>query len=136
MDILAILNRVEVLLRESGHSKSELYAACSVSASAISQWKSGRTSPSTKSLQSIADYLNVSYEYLISGVGQKEKTPTKSGEQGDALDSTESSRRLKLLARHLNRIPEETRNRLINNFEDTIDTYLDAMGIPRESEDS
>lgn len=81
MDILAILNRIEVLLKESGHSKSELYAACSVSASAISQWKSGRTSPSTKSLQNIADYLNVSYEYLISGVGQKEKVPTPEGER-------------------------------------------------------
>lgn len=81
MDILAILNRVEVLLKESGHSKSELYAACSVSASAISQWKSGRTSPATKSLQNIADYLNVSYEYLISGVGQKEKAPAPEGER-------------------------------------------------------
>lgn len=81
MDILAILNRIEVLLKESGHSKSELYAACSVSASAISQWKSGRTSPATKSLQSIADYLNVSYEYLISGAGQKEKMPTQEGER-------------------------------------------------------
>lgn len=80
MDILAMLNRIEVLLKESGHSKSELYAACSVSASAISQWKSGKTSPATKSLQSIADYLNVSYEYLISGVGQKQKTPAPEGE--------------------------------------------------------
>lgn len=75
MDILAILNRIEGLLKESGRSKAELYATCSVSASAVSQWKSGRTSPSTKSLQRIADYLNVSYEYLISGAGQKEKMP-------------------------------------------------------------
>lgn len=81
MDILSILNRVEVLLKESGHSKSELYAACSVSASAISQWKSGRTSPATKSLQNIADYLNVTYEYLISGVGSKEKAPIPEDER-------------------------------------------------------
>lgn len=87
MDILAILNRIEILLKESGHSKSELYSACSVSASAISQWKSGKTSPATKSLQSIADYLNVSYEYLVSGVGQKEKIPTTVS--GDGLDSEE-----------------------------------------------
>lgn len=75
LDILAILNRIEGLLKESGRSKSELYAACSLTSSAISQWKSGKTSPSTKSLQRIADYLNVSYEYLILGVGQKRKTP-------------------------------------------------------------
>lgn len=75
MDILAILNRIEVLLKDSGRSKSDLYAACSVSSSAVSQWKSGRTRPSVRSLQNIADYLNVSYEYLISGVGQKQKAP-------------------------------------------------------------
>lgn len=87
MDILAILNRIEVLLKETGHSKSELYGACSVSASAISQWKSGKTSPATKSLQSIADYLNVSYEYLVSGVGQKEKEPAPEGERDSDLSS-------------------------------------------------
>lgn len=70
MDIIAILDRIEALLKKAGHSKAELYEACSVSASAVSQWKSGKTNPSTKSLQNIANYLNVSYEYLISGKDQ------------------------------------------------------------------
>lgn len=47
---------------------------------------------------------------------------------------TPTERKLKLLARHLEKIPEATRNRLIKNFEDTIDTYLDAIGIPKEDE--
>lgn len=46
--------------------------------------------------------------------------------------STPTERRLKLLARHLEKIPENTRNRLIKNFEDTIDTYLDTIGVPKE----
>jgi transcriptional regulator with XRE-family HTH domain len=64
---------------------------------------------------------------------QKEKKPTPEGErQQEEWTSSDSARRLKLLARHLDRIPEDTRNRLLTNFEDTIDTYLDAMGISRE----
>ena len=64
---------------------------------------------------------------------QKEKKPTTEGErQQEEWTSSDSSKKLKLLARHLDRIPEETRNRLIANFEDSIDTYFNAMGIPRE----
>lgn len=75
MDILAILNRIDTTLKERGYSKAELYSACSVSASAVSQWKSGRTDPSTKSLHRIADFLNVSYEYLVTG-SEQQKAPT------------------------------------------------------------
>lgn len=127
MDILAILNRVEALLKESGHSKSELYAACSVSASAISQWKSGKTSPATKSLQSIADYLNVSYEYLISGVGQKQKAPAPEG--GREVAQTEDEEDMLLLARHMEPIPEEDRKQLKEQFKKSIDLYLKARGL-------
>lgn len=41
----------------------------------------------------------------------------------------ETEKKILLLARHLEKIPEEKRERIIRNFEDTIDTYLDAMGI-------
>lgn len=81
MDILAMLNRVEVLLKAQGRTKTQLYAACEVTASAVSQWKSGRTTPYPKTLQRIADYLGVSYEYLITGLGEKEKAPTSGGER-------------------------------------------------------
>lgn len=37
-----------------------------------------------------------------------------------------------LLARHLEKIPEETRKRLIKNFADSIDMYFDVMGIEKE----
>lgn len=36
----------------------------------------GKTVPSTKSIQTIADYLGVTYEYLVSGVDQNKKAPT------------------------------------------------------------
>lgn len=36
--------------------------------------------------------------------------------------------KLRLLARHLDEIPEENRERIIKNFEDTIDLYLSVAG--------
>jgi len=127
---------IEQLCTHKGIKPGKMCADLEISRGVIGDLKAGRTKKlSAENLRKISEYFSVPVDYLLNGV-EVETTPTKSGEQGDALDSTESSRRLKLLARHLNRIPEETRNRLINNFEDTIDTYLDAMGIPRESEDS
>lgn len=40
--------------------------------------------------------------------------------------------RLEILARHLYMIPEESRERLLKNFEDSVDLYLDTAGIPKE----
>ena len=74
MDILAILNRIEVLLKMQGRTKAEFYAACEVTPSAVSQWRSGRTTPYTKTLQRMADYLDVSYEYLTTG-NEPKKAP-------------------------------------------------------------
>lgn len=71
----------------------------------------------------------------ISAEVERRKTSTPEGEHDEeTFGTTTSSKKLKLLARHLDKIPEETRVRLVKNFEDTIDTYLDAMGIPREGE--
>lgn len=44
----------------------------------------------------------------------------------------DNEKKLLLLARHLEKIPDDTRKRLIENFEDTVDTYLDALGIKKE----
>lgn len=43
-----------------------------------------------------------------------------------------TERRLKLLARHLDMVPEDPRERLIKNFEDSVDLYLDTVGIAKE----
>lgn len=43
-----------------------------------------------------------------------------------------TQQRMQLLARHLEKIPKTTRDRLIDTFEGSIDMYFDAMGIPKE----
>lgn len=73
-------------------------------------------------IEAIAKLLNVNSCWLV---GTSEEKTLKS----DDYSSTQTEKRLKLLARHLDEIPEENRNKILKNFEDTIDTYLDFMGI-------
>jgi transcriptional regulator with XRE-family HTH domain len=49
-------------------------------------------------------------------------------EQKEEVDN-----RVKLIARHLADIPEEDREQLIKNFEQTVDIYLSAKGIKRDN---
>ncbi|MDR7815140.1 helix-turn-helix domain-containing protein [Lacrimispora sp.] len=44
-----------------------------VTQTALSNWKSGRSTPSAKTLQKIADYFGVTVDYLMTGKGESEK---------------------------------------------------------------
>lgn len=73
MDNLAFISRYEEILRERKIPKAQMYAACGISDSAVSQWRKGKTNPSMSSVSQIAEYLGVSAEYLLTGV--KENAP-------------------------------------------------------------
>ena len=112
-------------------------------------WKNGRV-PNYANLAAAADALGVSVAYLAGETddsGIKKAPAAEGGSKDRAMDSifeskgsgaaskdgfTQSEKTLLLLARHLEQIPEETRNRLVKNFSDNIDLYLDSMGIPRK----
>lgn len=57
----------EQLLQKYGVSSYKVSKETGVTQTSLSNWKSGRTSPSVKTLQKIADYFNVSLEYLMTG---------------------------------------------------------------------
>lgn len=83
MDNLPITRRIDALLREKGISKQDFYRDCKITSAAFSQWNTGKTEPRSTSLQRIAEYLQTNYEYLITGLGPKEKEnpPTVSSER-------------------------------------------------------
>lgn len=60
----------------------------------------------------MASYFEVSTDYLL-GL------------------SDDENERIKLIARHLEQIPEEDREQLVKNFEQTIDIYLSAKGLKK-----
>ena len=70
---MTMVMRINALLAEKGISKSDFYAKCHVSSGAYSQWNTGKTTPSRKSVEMIAEYLNTTVEYLLTGEGLKEK---------------------------------------------------------------
>lgn len=84
MNVPEMLDRIAERLEEIGKTKGEMYKACRVTSPAVSQWRSGKTRPGVDTLQRICDFLGVSYEWLTTGSGQKEK-PAPS--EGDGLVS-------------------------------------------------
>ncbi len=83
-----VVTRIDALLAEKGLSKGGFYAACGITSSAYSQWRTGKTMPKITTLQTIADYLDVNVEYLLTGLGDKEKKKPITVE-GDRLSERE-----------------------------------------------
>lgn len=70
-----ILKRIDVCLAERGISKEKFYSESGVSSASYSQWNKGVHEPTAKKLKQIADYLNISMQYLLTGEEQKESPP-------------------------------------------------------------
>ena len=64
----------EQLLQKYGVTSYKVSKETGVTQTSLSNWKSGRNTPSTKTLQKIADYFGVSVDYLMTG---KEETSDK-----------------------------------------------------------
>ena len=60
-----IVNKIKARVTELGLTMTEFYKDCGISSGAVSQWRSGRTTPSMASLQNIAVYLGVPLSYLL-----------------------------------------------------------------------
>lgn len=55
-----------------GFKDSQVAAATNIGKSTFSDWKSGRSVPKNDKLQRIAAFLNISFEYLMTGVEPRE----------------------------------------------------------------
>ena len=66
----------EQLLQKHGVTPYKVAKEAGVTQTALSNWKSGRSTPSSKTLQKVADYFGVTVDYLMTGRnGAKEKAP-------------------------------------------------------------
>lgn len=72
-EVKAILSRIEERLVVLGMSKEEFYTKSGISSATYSYWNTNRYKPTPKKLRNAAEVLEVSYEYLVTGEGQKEK---------------------------------------------------------------
>lgn len=90
----------EQLLQKYGVSSYKVAQEAGVTQTALSNWKSGRSTPSAKTLQKIADYFGVTVDYLMTGREGSEKK-----------ESELTIRDRKDIAKDLDRIMEE----IVNN---------------------
>lgn len=82
-----IVSRINALLAEKGICKQDFYKDCGITSASYSLWNTGKTNPRMKNLETIADYLNTTTDYLLTGLGEKEKTPTLEGEHKPKMRS-------------------------------------------------
>lgn len=81
-----IVSRINGLLAEKGISKRDFYRDCGITSASYSLWNTGKTTPRMKNLEVIANYLETTTDYLLTGLGEKEKAPTQEGEHGHVID--------------------------------------------------
>ena len=114
MNIAGFIARYEAILKERGIPKMDFYRACGFSDAAASQWRRGKNAPSMKNIERIAEYLNVSPEYLLTG--QVTAEPLAPATEGEAYWAERLSRLtpsdqalLGAVAARLRETPEATR---------------------------
>lgn len=61
------------MLQKYGVTSYKVSKDTGVTQTSLSNWKSGRSTPSVKTLQKIADYFGVTIEYLTTGEEEPEK---------------------------------------------------------------
>jgi transcriptional regulator with XRE-family HTH domain len=77
MDINAFWNRVKILLKEKGVTQVAMAKACGFSPATFKGWMAKLVTPTVDSAFAIAQYLDVSLEYLISGRGLSKSSKTR-----------------------------------------------------------
>lgn len=116
----------EQLLQKYGITPYKVAKESGVTQTALSNWKSGKSTPATKTLQKIADYFGVTLDYLLTG----QEDPKEKNNPYEAQDDTE--RQLLILCRKAGDVPKEEKEAILRNFEATMDMYLRAKGIKKE----
>lgn len=62
----------EQLLQKHNVTSYKVSKEAGVTQTALSNWKSGKSTPTTKTLQKIADYFGVTIDYLMTGEEKEE----------------------------------------------------------------
>ena len=114
--------RLKQVRRGLGIRQEEVSQFLGVKRQTYSAYERGVSTPDSITLKKLADYFDVSIEVFF-----------HDPEQDDSLILQEQQ--LLLLARKASRIPKDRRERLIRNFEENIDMYLEAMGFENSEEE-
>lgn len=98
------------LLDEKGLKNADVARATGISNMTLSDWKRGKSVPKADKMRKIAEYLNVSVDYLMTGKEVKFITETA---KKDVL-LTEMSNKIKEYALKLAEMPKEKQEQIMS----------------------
>ena len=130
-----IIETIDRLCEERGIKGSKLCDDLGISRSTLTELRKGRAkSLHIKKATLIANYFVVPLAYLLGETTdttppQTQKAPTLS-KKDELLDDDDFI----VLQRNLQNIPEADRKRIIRNFKDTVDIYLNRLGVENDKE--
>ena len=116
--------RLQAARKAKKINQEEVAAYLDVKRQTYSAYERGVSVPDSLTLKKLADYFEVSTEYFFDYEGN---ASNPSGAQN------EQEEKLLMLARRAQAIPQELRERLLRNFEENIDVYLEAVKISKEN---
>ena len=112
--------RLQSVRKAKRINQEEVARYLDVKRQTYSAYERGVSVPDSLTLKKLADFFEVSTEYFFDYGGNM---GSRSGAQN------EQEEKLLMLARRAEKIPPMLRERIIRNFEENIDGYLEAMGV-------
>lgn len=127
MDNREIGKRMKLAREQSGLTLQAVADRVGVAASTVQRYEAGGIEKlKLPVLNAIADVLGVDPGWLTGS--ETACAPA------DNVAQTGEERKLLMLCRRAEQLPPEKRQKIIDIFESTIDTYLDALGIKDDSD--
>ena len=112
------------LCTERGVTASKVSKATGISTATLSNWKKGNYTPKQDKLQKIADYFEVSIDYLMTGSLPEDINP-------DNIARNENEKRLLISFRNAGNLTSEQMDELETLFSQSMDLYLKAKGLKK-----
>ena len=100
-------------------TQDEVAGFLDVKRQTYSAYERGVSVPDSHTLKKLADYFGVSVNYFFDDI---------------SATHTLQEKKLLMLSRRAEKIPQAQRERIIKNFEENIDIYLKAMGMDSEDD--
>lgn len=132
---MTISQRIFSILKEKQKKQKELAEYAGISETAVSDWKKKGTNPSADKISVIADFLEVSTDYLLTGKEKNHNNITNSmiGAMGDNStgtvhiqknDNSQKDELTEEILRILNSLPLKERSKLLTIIYDFEETYI------------
>lgn len=116
--------RLKAIRKAKKITQDEIAAHLGIKRQTYSAYERGISIPDSLTLNKIATYFDVSTDSFFSD-----------DDKSDTFALNQEEKQLLLLARKAEKLPRTKRQKLISNFEENIDLYLDALGLKKYDKD-